>query len=243
MYCIFCGKQNEESSQFCIYCGAKIHSAETDGASSQAATTNRKTSRKRLKPVYLAIPIIAVLAIVVVVLLLGSGSSRADFDIPYTVEGVTQFLNTVCKNVDAEYAKIIDPDYDSPAGNSCIASELEIKLPGYVAIPVQVRFHNSHGSDTVTWLEAIFYDDDKDVKFDCKKELVFAIEKTLTGAVRAKEYLTTFSATQNKAYRREAGTDTLLNEYWLEEDLKTEISIRNRGIGWYLFYKIISETP
>lgn len=170
--------------------------------------------------------------------------SQTKFDIPYNAKGIAGFLNAVCKSIDAESARVVDPDYDSPAGSSCIASEVEIKLPGKVEQTVDIRFYNQDGSDKVKWLEVIFRDYAKADTYNCQKALVLGIEKALTGKEISEYYLHSYETTYWQARGYEPCTKNIIAEYWISEDLKVEIVMeRSFSIEWDLKYKLISGVP
>lgn len=50
MYCTKCGKQMEDGSQFCIYCGHKLESAESDAPAAKAAPTQQPKAQPAKSP-------------------------------------------------------------------------------------------------------------------------------------------------------------------------------------------------
>ena len=172
-------------------------------------------------------------------LLSSCASTRTDFSIDYTPTGIEEFLNVVCKNIDGDYAKVIDPNYDSPAGNSCYVAEIEVKLPNTVAESVQMRFFNSDYSDKVTYSKVIFYDDDSENAFNCRKAFVVALEKALSGTSYAQDFIGTYYEINSYAYSLEQDEPSIIAEYWLTDDLKVEISCKHSLWNWYLYYEII----
>lgn len=165
-------------------------------------------------------------------------------DIAYSSEGIEQFLNIVCKNIDGEYGKVIDPNYDGPAGGSCYTAQMEIKLTGKVADEVQMRFYNSNSSDTVSWAQVIFYSFntgsfeyvDYEHVFNCEKEFVMALERTLAGTTYADDYLTTYYEVKRLVNSPDAGDTITIAEYQLTDKLMVTINVKNTGWSGNLFY-------
>lgn len=187
-----------------------------------------------------------VLALILILSICSCGKDATSFDIAYSSEGVELFLKTVCKNVDGEYAKVIDPNYDGPAGGSCYTARVEVKLTGKVADEVQMRFYNSGSSDRVNWAQVIFYSFDTggfgyvDYQhvFNCEKEFVMALERTLAGTTYVDDYVTTYSEVKRLVNSPNAGEEVTLAEYQLTDKLMVTITVKNSGWSGNLYYKI-----
>lgn len=190
-----------------------------------------------------------VLAITLSLSLCSCGKTTTSFDIAYSPEGIEQFLKTVCKNVDGD-AKVIDPDYDGPAGGSCYTARIEVKLTGKVADEVQMRFYNSNSSDKVSWAQVIFYSFttgnfgyvDYEHVFNCEKEFVMALERTLAGKTYVDEYLTTYYEVQKLVLSPEARDTVTIAEYQLTDKLMVTINVSNFVRNGHLYY-IIRNIP
>lgn len=187
---------------------------------------------------YKKIVAIACLLSIVLSLMFGC-SSRVDFDIAYTPEAISKFLGKVCRNVNGDYAKVIDPDYDGPASGSCYAAEIEIKLDGTVEENIQMRFFNKDDSDRVYHGQIIIYDDDSENELNCKIELIYALEKTLCGKVYADQWIADLWDVRAFGASTEFGERTTLTEYMISDNLMVTISGKGSfGQEWYVYYDI-----
>ena len=182
---------------------------------------------------------IGVAVIILAFLVITGGSKRANFNIEYSPQGIEKFLNVVCKNIDGEYAEVTDPNYDGPAGSTCYTAKMDVKLKNSVAESVQMRFYNRNDSDKVSYGKVIFYDSDSKNEFNCRKELVVALEKTLCGTSYAEKYITNYDAISQRASSLDRLEPEVIAEYWLTDELKVEISCEHSlSWTWYLFYTV-----
>lgn len=225
MYCSCCGAKLTDNAEFCGTCGAHIEN--TESPMPQEKGKHMKANKK----VIIVAGVILVAVVIALLSLLGGGSNRADFNIEYSPSGVEEFLNIVCKNVDGEYAKVIDPNYDGPAGNSCYTAVVEVKRNGSVAETVQMRFFNQYDSDMVKSGRVYFYDSDSDNEFECRKAFVMALEITLCGESYAGKYLTGVEGLEDRILSGERSEEVVIAEYELTDELYVEI-IGERNLGW-----------
>lgn len=247
-FCTGCGAQLVDNARFCVKCGTQCHMEKLDDADIQDvknvcnSAKPKKQITKKVSIVAIAIALVAVM--VAYHFLLGSGRKRAEFNIEYSAEGVNSFLEIVCRNVDGDYAKVLNPNYNSPAGNSCYSALLEVKLDGKVAQEVPVRFYNKYSSDKVNkaivtignsgWYTTL---DEAEDKFDCYIECMEAIEFTICGKTYIKEYLDSYYSVLK--YIQSADNynkEKLITEYWLTEDTKVELSCLQSG---YVYFSVI----
>ena len=207
---------------------------QNNSTNNKQAFTPSLSQRKKIKIIFLVIT-----TILFIFLLSKCGSTRTNFNITYSERGIEKFLNTVCKNIDGDYAKVIDPNYDSPAGSSCYAAKMEVKLHNSVPENVQMRFFNQNDSDMVSYGKIIFYNSDSKNEFDCRKALTVALEKTLSGSSHVEEYITSYTEIDSYALSLEHLEKQVLAEYWLTNDLKVEIICEHTfSWDWYLYYTI-----
>ena len=182
---------------------------------------------------------LSVIVLVFSLLLCSCAQKRTDFIIDYTPTGVEKFLNIVCRNYNGDYAKVIDPNYDGPAGDSCYTAEVEVKPVGRVAETVQMRFYNGGYSDKVSFGKVIFYSSDSENEFDCRKEFVVALEKALSGTTYVQDYIDSQYSISSFASTLEGFDSALIAEYQLTDNLLVEISCDPSLMNeWYLIYTI-----
>lgn len=163
----------------------------------------------------------------------GSTSKRrTDFDIEYSADAMENFMNVVCNNVDgdAQVIEAIEGDY--------YHTQVEIKLAGKVSELSEMRFYNSDDSDIVSWAQVITYNPKSENVFNCDKELILAIERTLTGDTTAEQYITTLSDMENLAFSNDRDP-VIVAEYELKDDLYAVIWLNtNLGSGWTMYYRL-----
>lgn len=239
MFCTKCGKEISNDAKFCIHCGSKTEVKLQERVVQRTDTNKGTLPRTNMLKDKKIILIIGIIALISVFLLIKGGSNRTDFNIEYSPQGVERFLNIVCKNIDGEYARVTDPNYDGPAGSSCYTAKVEVKLNNSVAESVQMRFFNRNDSDMVNYGKVIFYDSDSENEFNCRKAFVVALEKTLSGTSYAEDYITSYDEIDRLAVSLEHFEPEVIAEYWLTDELKVEISCEHSfSWDWYLYYTI-----
>ena len=240
MFCNNCGTAIDEGAKFCTNCGKEASEATKEILRPNAmvyAVPYRSKNSLQIKIV--AISILIVVAVVALVLLLQGNSNRTDFNIKYTPDDIERFLNIVCKNVEGDYAKVTDPNYDGPAAGHCYTAEMGIKLPGKIEEYVQMRFYNQDDSDMVAYGEMIFHDYDSENEFNCEVAFLVALEKTLSGSSCVEDYITSYDDMENIAFSMDNLESRIIGAYWLTEDLQVTIVCEHSfSWDWYLYYKI-----
>ena len=260
-FCDQCGTQLNDNVKYCSACGNLCEIMEPEQENYRCKNCNTQLTRDDLfcpecgKPLYyrdgykrevfnkktLLIIVLALVSLFTMIsgfLLIKGGINRTGFNIEYSPQGVERFLKVVCRNIDGEYARVTDPNYDGPAGSSCYTAKVEVKLKNSVAQSVQMRFYNQNDSDVVKYGRVIFYDSDSENEFDCRKEFVVALEKTLSGKSFAEDYITSYDEIRRIALSLEHFEPKVIAEYWLTDELKVEISCKRSSWDWYLYYVI-----
>lgn len=144
-------------------------------------------------------------------------------------------MEIVCNNVDgdAEVIEAIEGDY--------YHTQVEIKLAGKVSELSEMRFYNSDDSDVVSWAEVITYNPESENVFNCDKELILAIERTLTGTTTADQYITTLNDMENLAFSNDRDS-VIVAEYELMDDLYAVIWLRpSFGWDWTMYYRLYTK--
>lgn len=244
MFCVKCGREICSDHKFCMYCGAKAEGKSQQKAMQRIDKDNTTSPGRSRLPNKKVIALILIITAVSVFLLLKGSTNKTNFNITYSPEGVEKFLNIVCKNIDGEYARVTDPNYDGPAGSSCYTAEVEVKPKNSVAEKVQMRFFNRNDSDMVSYGKVIFYDSDSKNEFNCRKIFIAALEKTLSGTTYAEDYITSYDEISRRAVSLGRFEPEVIAEYWLTDELKVEISCEHSfSWGWYLYYTIKNIDP
>jgi len=254
-YCTQCGKQLTDDDNFCTVCGtaAKMifDSNKMESEKKNENSSSRMPRKKRLKHVMVGCLVISILlcTIISVCFVLMNSEQKADksekeknrtnFIIKYTSGDIEKFLKIVCRNIDGDYGKVIDPDANTPAGNSCYVAEMEVKLEGKVEELVQMRFYNDGDSDSVSYGKIFIHQYDSENEFNCYKEFILALEKTLSGTTQADQYITNRSHIENTALVLERFEPKTIASYWLTEELYVEIQCEHSfSWDWNMCYII-----
>jgi hypothetical protein len=249
MFCPYCGVEIKHRARFCSSCGAAVkRSASMRGGGSRSLRlVNRDAAFSKKRALFICAPILLIGVVLFIVLI--SGSRRASLDMDFTVDATYNFTKIVCRNIDAEYAKVVDPDYDSPgSSSSCIVSKLEIKLPGTVAQNAQIRFHSVNYSDKVSWIEVIIHSENSEPEFDGKMALILGIEETLCGEHYADQFVRSrydlYKVARDgfdEAYSNNTWLPSGLEvaDYWLDDNLHVKITVDCSLMNeWYAHYTI-----
>ncbi len=234
MFCTECGKPITDSANFCTHCGASTNPIEAQPAYSTPIST-KKASKKKIVIILTS----CILTVAIIIAIISSFlPKRANFDIEYSPEGIEKFLNVVCENVDGDYARVANPDYDSPAGNSCYAAMIEVKLANNVSKTIQMRFYNRDDSDKVSFCRLAFSNSDSKNIFNCKQALLIGLEKTLCGKSIIEEYIPNFNKASEIGSSVDFSEEKVIAEYWLTDELKATITC-DRSSGWSWDWDIV----
>ena len=264
MYCVRCGSQYADKANFCGRCGAQLsHRSVTEPSiTTQMYKKTQGTLGGILKnkkviavSVVAAIILCLVLLVVVVVNNLSesvSSSGGKGFDVEFSEEGISDFLEDVCKRVDGK-AEVTDPNYNSPASmyGGCIVSTIDVKRDGKVAEEVQIRFYNEKSSDRVSKAQKIFYSfesggfsaRDYENLFECEKEFLVALEKTVVGRSCVEDHISSYEEMLRAISNCEEGEIEEIASYELSDDISVLIEVEN-NYSWgsdRIYYTLVKD--
>ncbi len=153
------------------------------------------------------------------------GTTLKSFNVTYSCVYVEQFLNNVCQNIDAEYARVDKVIETSYSISDIIEATLEIKVAGKAPQKVVLRIYNSGwhcrdvvDSETVEMieLEGFAFSEYGDAEYICNRAVILGLEKTLGGG-NAANYLKPYDEVNMDSIEREWDyrvSDYNGQEYW-----------------------------
>lgn len=164
------------------------------------------------------------------------GNKRTNFIIEYSAEGIENFTDVVCRNVNGD-AEITDVHTGDPYW-----TVIEIKLAGKVSEDTQLCFYNSEDSDMVSFVGVTIYNPESENEFNCNKELIMALERSLTGSTEADKYIKSYNDTYNLAFSKSAGKTVIIAEYELSDGLYAVATAYNLGMSWVTEYYLYTQS-
>lgn len=172
------------------------------------------------------------LAILMTFFLVACGAKRTNFDFKFDQVEIQNFLDIVCENTDVESAQVEEVEYYEYLGDYYYNTILMVKPRGMVSEEVNLRFYNSDDSDDVASILIYYYENDSENEINCKDAVVQAVEVSLSGSSKAKEYTDKFSSVSEESQ--------VIASYSLTSEANVQISCRNYWNEWtgkYYIYK------
>lgn len=161
----------------------------------------------------------------------GGKKTLSAFDVIYSREGVKEFFDIVCKNIDAEWARVISVNESYYSVEDFLEATLEIKLTEMAPLKVSVRVYNRGGSEKASRIEVASGARGFHNEYYTTKALILGLEKTL-GRGGAEDYLALFDEMLNRD-----NMDTDKYEYWVCDTARAEIAVS----GWILKYNLMRD--
>jgi len=213
--------------------------------------TSAAANKRKLPKWVLAVTAVVLVAAIVlgIFALCGGFIKRADLPNPLTEENLVEFMGVVAGNAEGDYACYAygaeiafwakstvskdDAPYDSSTVHIRVRDYLNGKVvlkDGYVGITIFTGGDLLGGGDYIQYSKE---------QYDCARDLIIALEKTLAGKSRADDHLKSYSEMQELAATMEAGfADAKEITYQLNEKLGCTISISRTAGHWDVNYRI-----
>lgn len=135
MFCQKCGKENEDGSQFCLYCGAALVPSNNTELNNNVTMSNNVVTKKKKKKWWI-IPLVLCVCIVGVLFMCLIGGNEASEEAQDTIAKLDKMTDVTCKedrylfnykdkwviniNADAQTVKIMEKEI-----YNCISSSME----------------------------------------------------------------------------------------------------------------------
>lgn len=196
MFCAQCGHEIGSNQNFCSKCGSKIRPTPNITVNTVFSPVNghipqktKKKPKRKFAGAGVAVSIVLVLCTIYAIFS-NAVPKRVDYDLRFDRSEIQKFMDTVCKNVDAEYAQVGKTGLDgSGIGyGDYISATVTVKPYGMVAEDFVVRFYNSGDSDKVSSIVVFYYDHDSENEMACKNAIVEALEISFCGVSKGTEY-------------------------------------------------------
>lgn len=150
------------------------------------------------------------------------GTTLKSFDVMFNRADIETFLNKVCKNIDADSAKVESVIATSYSVSDIYKATLEIHLNGHMD-KVELRFYNSSysesGSEKVEMIELPRFGDRSEGGYVCSRVVILGLEKTL-GGINSAQYLK--PADQLSGEYQMSGES--INVAWIDSSYYSEIT-------------------
>jgi len=165
-----------------------------------------------------------------------SSSKRSEFKVECTADGMKKFMKVVCKNVDGD-TEIVESHVGEDTWGYNYWVDVSVKLKDKVSENATIVFYNRDDSEIAGKARITIFDPKSENAYNCKKELILALERTLSGKTVADKYITTYYEAERLAYEKEG----IVAEYWLTDELFVSISASNSGrMSWTVEYSIMT---
>ena len=243
MFCHNCGKENNDENQFCVNCGTKLCGNENSVVQGLENTSTMdvvqkigNTKKKRIKFSVMIFALLVLCAIGIIHLTIDN--PRAEFDVECSEDGMNNFMRIVCRNVKGK-VESIEAHVGSDTWGYNYYTTVKIKPEGKIAESATIEFYNFNDSDTAGQAHISIFDPESENEYNCEKELIMALERTLSGSTTADKYITTYNEMRRLAHSDKAGEIVEIAEYWLTDDLYVRITAGNFGsMSWHVYYNL-----